>query len=329
MSSRLEATWRRALDRSVSSVGVALAALVLLVALLLPGPLRAIVSLPILLLAPGFALQLAAGRRMRTADPWLTVALSVLLGLALLPLLVLVVYAVHRPLGATEIVAVVVVAMLLLAGIGMWTNGDAANADAARAAGGFSARSLTSAGVVLVTLGGKGLEAWMNSDEGPVAPENRPWRRPRLPLRAIALALVLALTGGVIAVTWAVLPGSTPARYSAIALAGAWSNVHQVTVADPGTRLTVDVRVENHTASTGRYRVVPKLRGAAWTKPTVTLAPGASWQGTITGRMPAGACLHRLSIALTCSTACTQSLVVWLAPRATLPRSCSTIAAGA
>jgi hypothetical protein len=61
----------------------------------------------------------------------------------------------------------------------------------------------------------------------------------------------------------------------------------------------------------------------------VTLAPGRTWFGKVSGSIPAGGCLHRLSIALRCEPErCTQSLVLWLADRKKLPAACSTTAGG-
>ena len=125
------------------------------------------------------------------------------------------------------------------------------------------------------------------------------------------------------------LPGSTPARYSSIALAGDWSKAHGVTVIPAGKRFSVAVTVANRTASTEHYEVVPTLAHTSWTRPTVTLAPGASWSGSISGSMPSGGCLHRLSVALRCqATRCNQSLVLWFSTRAKLPPSCSTLTTG-
>ena len=132
--------------------------------------------------------------------------------------------------------------------------------------------------------------------------------------------------------SWSALPGSTPAPYSAIALGGSWSDVSRVTVVPPHEKLSVDVTVENHTARTVSYRVVPKLSGAAWTTSSVRLAPGRSWSGSVSGTVPAGGCLHRLRIGLQCTevaTACTQSLIVWLEDRKTLPSGCTASPTGA
>jgi hypothetical protein len=151
-------------------------------------------------------------------------------------------------------------------------------------------------------------------------------------VRALAAVAVLVATGAIVLVTWSVLPGATPARYSAIALSGSWSKVSDVTVVPPHTKLSVRVTVENHTARTVDYRVVPTLAGAAWKPSSLTLAPGRSWSGDVSGTMPAGGCLHRLRIGLECSaggTACSQSLIVWLENRKTLPSGCSASSTGA
>jgi hypothetical protein len=289
---RIEALWRRSTDRSLAATWIALGLVVLLVAQLVPGPARALLSLPVLLLAPGAALQLLLGRRLRGTDRWLNAALSLVLSLALLPLLVLLLYAVHRPLDSSSIIAV----------------------------------------VVDVTIGMAAIGALFHPDDGSVARVYRSPRRPRVPVRALAAAAVVVATGVIILVTWASLPGATPARYSAIALSGSWAKVTHVTVVPPHQKLTVDVRVENHTARTVSYQVVPKVAGGAWQVSAVTLAPGRSWSGDVSGTMPSGGCLHRLRIALRCDAAapaCTQSLIVWTEDRKTLPSGCTSGPTGA
>jgi Protein of unknown function (DUF1616) len=327
-AARLAVLWQRGRDRSLPAMCLGLAIAALLVSLLLPGVLRALVSLPILVFAPGYALQFAFGRRVRNADPWLTIGLSLVLSLALLPLILLLLYVAYRPLDAAAIVVAVTVVTLALAAVGAWLHPDGAAEDEGLESDPWlPARSASLAVLVAATLGRGGLELMGRSGDETDDPGAR---APRLPLRALAAAAVLLGTGAVIALTWAILPGSSPARYSAIALSGAWSRVHRVTVVAPGKEVAVSVRVENHTATTQRYRIVPRVLGASWTAPSITLAAGRSWTGTVTGSIPTGGCLHRLLIALRCqNNACTQSLVLWLAPRANLPPSCSTATAGA
>ncbi len=289
---RVEALWRRSTDRSLAATWIGIGIAALLVAQLMPVPVRAALSLPVLLLAPGAALQLLLGRRLRGTDRWLTVALSLVLSLALLPLLVLLLYAVHRPLDGSSMIAVVIDTTIAMAAIGALFHPDDVSAVRARRA-----------------LG-----------------------RPHVPVRALAAVAVIAVTGAIVLVSWSVLPGSTPARYSAIALAGSWSQVNHPTVVPAHQKLSVSVTVENHTARTVSYQVVPKLAGGSWKASSLTLAPGRSWSGEVSGTMPAGGCLHRLRIGLRCSaatTACTQSLIVWLEDRKTLPSGCSSSPTGA
>ena len=40
------------------------------------------------------------------------------------------------------------------------------------------------------------------------------------------------------------------------------------------------------------------MTDSRWTGGRVTLEPGASWTGVVSGKVPAGGCLHRLAIAL-------------------------------
>lgn len=287
---RVGELWQRGPGRSFAGVCIAGSLVIPVVALAIPGPVRAIVSLPVVLLAPGAALQLACGRRLRGSDRWLTTSLSVVLSAGLLPLIVLAAYGIRRPLDATEIVFAVLLATLALVGVGAWQHPDE-------------------------RLPGEG------------APR---LRRPRVPARAIAAGLVIVGTGVIILVTWAALPGATPARFSAIALAGRWSHVSRVTIVPAQQVLTVAVQVQNHTARAQRYQVLPELRGSTWTTRTVTLAPGRSWTGAVQGTMPAGGCLHRLEIALRCAPAsCKQSLVIWLASRKKLQKACSSTTTGA
>jgi hypothetical protein len=284
-------TWRRGADRSPDATAILAALPVLLIALVLPGGLRAIVALPILLIAPGLALQLAAGRRPAEGDRWLAASLSLILSIALIPLLVLGEYAFHQHVDELVLVPLVVVATAALAGIALAFHPQPAGAPS----------------LFGLATGGR--------------------RRP--PAAVLAAAAVVAGTGILVIVAWAALPGAKAAPYSAIALRGSWATTRQVRYEQAKRPFAVALQVENRTRVTRRYRVVPTLAGETWKGALMTIEPGATWTGKIRGTIPAGGCAHRLQIALRCDPGtCSQSLIVWFKDRRQLPAACSTLAAG-
>ena len=122
-----------------------------------------------------------------------------------------------------------------------------------------------------------------------------------------------------------VLPANPSAPYSSIALGGAWSGLGTAVYAKPTQQVEVQLQVENHTHRRRTYVVIALMKKSRWTGDRVTLEPGASWTGVVSGKVPAGGCLHRLAIALAEQGAKTDigTLTVYLQSVEKLPKDCT------
>jgi uncharacterized membrane protein len=114
-----------------------------------------------------------------------------------------------------------------------------------------------------------------------------------VPLVAIAAA-AFALTTVAAA---RLFPAEREHASTRFAFAGRWA---RVTGAQPlpRRRLAVRVSLQNHEGRTVRYRIAPRIGGRRWPVHTLELADGASWSGTIGGRVHARPCRQRLVVAL-------------------------------
>ncbi|RMH69810.1 MAG: DUF1616 domain-containing protein [Actinomyces sp.] len=130
----------------------------------------------------------------------------------------------------------------------------------------------------------------------PPPPTYRPRLDPRqlvVPVGAMVLALVVA---------WGsvhVLPRRPPEEYSAIAFDGSWALVNRTVAVDPGTDTVVSFRVMNRTRSEQTYQVSARIdEGPSWSSTTLVVPALSTATGTVTGRVPAGACHARLEVAM-------------------------------
>jgi len=267
--------------------------------------LRAIVALPLALFVPGYAVVLALFGRRTPLDAAPLAALAALLSMALYPLLALVLYAAGWPLSTGSVLAATDSAILLFTAMA-----------AARLAAPRRPRAYAELRSTLPTMG---LEY---EKDRPLSRRQGP---SRLAAGALGVAVMLILLGSVTAGASRLLPASPPAPSTAFYLAGRWSRLSSVVPLAPGHRLAVAVGVANNTGRRQVYRLSPLLDGARWRAVRLTLPAGSTWTGTVAGRVPAGGCLHRLSLTLHSggSRVALRPLVLWVRARTVLPRSCA------
>ena len=142
-------------------------------------------------------------------------------------------------------------------------------------------------------------------------------------LRFVLFVLAFGACGATVAFGARVAPA--PAPYSELALAGRWAHVASSVAVRPGKPVDVDIAVSNHTAATRTYVVTSKMQGATWKPRSFLLAPGATWRGQVSGLVPRGGCLHRLSVALgdPATESVVGTLTVWLQNGMQLPARCT------
>ncbi len=259
-----------------------------------PVPLaRALLVLPVALLAPGYALLMALfGDARRTGlDLVPLLALSILLSLACYPLLALLLHLAALPIATGTVVGATDAAIMLLLAGSSWR----------------SPRHHPGMAPLDVATGG----AW----EGPRG--------------VIRFALVVGAAGLILAATPRLLPAPVGAPYTMFYLAGRSAYLagpveargYRSVGLGPGERCaaraqaahraaraaatgavgTVDLSIGVINGSAWRrfYRVAPLLDGVpCWPNQTLSLGPGASWSGHVSGAVPADGALHRLTITL-------------------------------
>jgi Protein of unknown function (DUF1616) len=114
----------RPLASAPGAVAASLAVLLLPVLLLVPNPVRALLVLPIVLVAPGYALLLAVGRDLATEDRIRAACLAVGLSIAVVPMLVLLAYVIRRPLETGTVLAAIVIGTLAFAAVSVLVHRD-------------------------------------------------------------------------------------------------------------------------------------------------------------------------------------------------------------
>ena len=274
-----------------------IAALVMSLAVLIPWtPLRAVIVLPLALLAPGYAVVVAAFGLRRRLDVVPTLALSAVLSLALYPLLSLLMYAMGILVseasvlfGADALIGVMIVAVLLRTRLGLPV------AEATLPSLQFDAAIRTRS-------------VWNGASGGIRF------------LITVAIAIIL------LAITMQMLPKPIPTPYTQMNLAGRWAHTGSIVYANPRTPQHIQFAVTNHTNQAQTYRIVPLFdTKTIWPGDVIQqLAVGKTWVGTVSGYVPAAGCIHRLSINLYQGNA-TQvltSLTLWLRGTPGLPLSC-------
>jgi len=259
-----------------------------------PVPLaRALLVLPVALLAPGYALLMALfGDARRTGlDLVPLLALSILLSLACYPLLALLLHLAALPIATGTVVGATDAAIMLLLAGSSWR----------------SPRHRPGMAPLDVATGG----AWEELRGG------------------LRFALVVVAAGLILAVTLRLLPTPASVPYTMFYLTGRSAYLtgpvgargHRSVGLGPGERCaararaahlaaraaatgaigTVDlsIGVTNGSAWRRSYRVAPLLDGVpCWPNQTLSLGPDASWSGHVGGAVPADGALHRLTITL-------------------------------
>lgn len=247
----------------------------------LPPALRAIIVLPLALLIPGYALLLALFGRRLPLDAVPLLALAALLGMAFYPLLALVLYVIGLPLRMESVLGGLDACVLAVTGVA-----------ASRLAPRGVSRTSASGGTVDLQLSHA-------ADRKPVFPGGRrAVDQTRLAFwgLAVVVAVVCAGVGGAGAAR--ALPTVPAAPYTAFYLSGRWAHVDTAITVAAGRRFSVTVGVANDTGPRQVYRLSPLLDDAHWRAYTIVVLPGRTWTGAVSGRMPVGVCLHRLSITL-------------------------------
>jgi uncharacterized membrane protein len=249
--------------RAVIAVGLPVGAIAMTAAVLAaPAPLRTIVVLPLALLLPGTAIFLVVfpGRSGlgKTGD----LAVAVLLSLVFYPLTALVLHAFSIKLDATSVAAAVDVVVAAAYPIAAFSS-----LDAQPARGEHNGRALSVAGR----------------------------RDVRAASRAAVIAGALVAT---LAAARAVLPAPPPDHYTAFAVTGRWAHVQGVADVNPATAFRVGVEVKNATSRAIRYRIRTSTPGGRWSRPTVTVPAGTTWDGFVTGHIRPYPCYQRLLLAL-------------------------------
>ena len=119
-------------------------------------------------------------------------------------------------------------------------------------------------------------------------------------LRARELIVPFAAMAAALTIVWGsvhVLPRKAPDAFSSISLDGTWALTARAVPANPSRDVEVTYRIDNKTPRTQEYAVSASIvDGPEWSATTVTIEAGASWVGTVSGRIMADSCRSRLEI---------------------------------
>jgi uncharacterized membrane protein len=262
-----------------------LAACVLSVCVLVPQTYaRAAIVFPIALLLPGYVIVLSVFGPTRHFDWVPTLSLAALLSMAFYPLAGLLLTAVSIAPSTESVVGTVDV--------------------------------LVAATFVVSAL--RSLQG-PTRHRAPWLPAEPPHDEPTRGMdswRVLVLTVTaLALAGSGLAAAHALEPRPTTQPYTAVYLAGPQSHQPTPVVAASGAPLRVVVGVTNHTQRPQTYRLAPTVDGTgAWPVRTVTLLPGATWSGPLSGTVPTGRGLHELVVKFTMEPRGTAvgALTLWI-----------------
>jgi len=263
---------------------------------LVPLPaLRAMVTLPLALLVPGYAVMMAVfGHRPRRDAP-LTLAFTVLLSMATYPLMALALYAAAIPIrtGSVMLSTDGLVALLVAMAV-LRTRRE---------------RRITTVSVVpFVTTAGL----------------RSPWNGAR---GGVLFAALVAIAIAALAAALPLWPAPTDQPYTQFYLAGSWAHLSTIVRARSHQKLVVGLGIINQTHRRQSYQIVPRLDGGpGWPGRTVTVPGGRSWTGSMSGYVPADGSVHRLSIALRVSRngKALSPLTVWVRGAPGTSRPCTT-----
>jgi uncharacterized membrane protein len=229
--------------------------------------LRAMATLPLVLLVPGYAVMMAVFGHRPRRDVLLTLAFTVLLSMATYPLVALALYAASIPIrtGSVMLSTDGLVALLVAMAV-LRTRRE---------------RRITTVSVVpCVTTTGL----------------RSPWNGAR---GGMLFAALVAIAIAALAAALPLWPAPTDQPYTQFYLAGPWAHLSTMVQVRPNQRLAVELGITNQTHRRQRYQIVPRLAGGpSWPERTVTVPAGRSWAGSMSGYVPPDGCVHRLSIAL-------------------------------
>lgn len=114
-----------------------------------------------------------------------------------------------------------------------------------------------------------------------------------IPVASITVAFI------VIAASPTLFPRADAQEFTEFSLSKRWSLARGSVPIDPEVEPSVEVHVRNGTATVQQYTISPSIGDTQrWAKLDLTLEPGQTWQGSVSGPIPAGACRSRLEIAL-------------------------------
>lgn len=261
---------RRLFDaqRANGGLPIALAAVLSLANLLLPGMSKAFLGLPLALAAPGYCVAIlvfGSGAWTDRFDGVLRLAVVCVLSLAAWPLLVLAAYAVYPHVSelSTELCFLALAVATL---------------------------------VRVQVLGGARRGAGSTAASAPAA--DAPTRRkiPRAPLAAVAVVVAAAAFTLVLAHT---LPPQQSASASTASLAGTAANAGSPLPRTSPLTGSVEVSIYNPAPETREYLVTATVAHAgSWSAVSITVPPGARSSVHLVGALPATGCLTRVSVAV-------------------------------
>jgi uncharacterized membrane protein len=241
----------------------------LLVSQVVPaGVPRAILSLPPVLLLPGFAVFTLVAGRSRPRDPAMLTVFSVTLSLAVLMLDALALNAMGVRLSRTSV--------------------------------GLAA--LLTTGVVMAVAGAAGLEVALPSPAKRSGSTRRTGREaggwPRPVTAGLALLASVAVAVAVVSLVAAHLPLPAAKPFTSLALGPGWAGSGRAPEVNTGQRLTIPIVATAHDMGPGLYRLTTTVDGIVTGARSLQLPPSGTWSGQASVVTPAGSFLHRVAITL-------------------------------
>lgn len=296
MTSRLSASLRRLVvaQRAGGGVPAAVAGVLSLANLPVPGVWKAVLGLPLAFWAPGYCVAiLIFGRVSWTArfDGLVRRAMECVLSMAAWPLLVLLAYAIEPRVTASSVercFLVLVIATLIR---------------------------------IQLTTKSAGSEE-TETDALPHQPRLRfAERLPRASVAAVAGVAVVVLGGGLTAGLAYSLPPQQVATASAAALAGNAATADKPLARNTAQAGEVSVTIFNPSPIARSYRITATVTGAGtWTAAVATVPADSHGTAELRGALPPTACLSRVSIVVSDSSERLQPLVTYF--RGNEPGSC-------
>ena len=238
--------------------------------LLLPGPAKAVLGLPLALWAPGYCVAILifgyASWRVRF-DGLVRLTVECVLSMAAWPLIVLAAYAIHPHVTATSVECC------------------------------FLALVIATLIRIQLTAGPERGSREQNTEEG--SPESRLRFAERLPRAPIAAVAVIVLGSGLTAGLAYTLPPQQGTTASAVALAGTAAAADTPLARTGAGTGTVSVTIYNPAPTARVYRIIATVTGdGTWAAETATVGPGSQGTVKLAGALPSTACLSRVGVAV-------------------------------